>query len=97
MQKESQFQSGIIKELYKLYPGCIVLKTDPNYKQGIPDLIVLYGKTWLALEVKRSAKASHRPNQDYYINKMNNMSYASFIYPENRQIIFSQIAKHFTK
>lgn len=93
--KESAFQASIKKEIAKKYPGSIVLKTDPTQKQGIPDLIVLYGKHWAALEVKRSDKAKHRPNQDYYIERMNRMSYASFISPENKKEVYSEMEKLF--
>ena len=64
-------------------------------KQGIPDLLVLYHDKWVALEVKNSPTASHRPNQDQYVERMNEMSYASFIYPENEEKIFSELKEVF--
>lgn len=84
---ESNFQKGVIKEIKEKFPGCIVMKNDANYIQGIPDLLILYNDRWAALECKQSLKASHRPNQDYYVEKMNNMSYAAFISPENKKEI----------
>ena len=93
--KESRFQSLLIKELKKVFTGCIILKTDPNYKQGIPDLLILYKDKWAALEVKRSSKAHHQPNQDYYVNKMNEMSFASFIFPENKKEVLNGLRKTF--
>lgn len=95
MVKESVFQARLIKEIKKRFPGCIVLKNDPNYIQGIPDLLVLYGKHWCALEVKRHKKASHRPNQDYWVKRMNKMSYASFIFPENKKSVLKAVDKLF--
>lgn len=89
--KESLFQRNLIKEIKKMFPGCIVMKNDPNYIQGIPDLLILYGKRWAALEVKRSAKASIRPNQKYYISKMAKMGYASFVYPENKEAVLNEL------
>ena len=65
---EKHFQSKVIKEIKKMFKGSIVLKTDPTYIQGIPDLLILYKKHWAALEVKQSPKAAHRPNQDYYVD-----------------------------
>lgn len=92
---ESQFQSKLIKELKDKFPGCIVMKTDPTYKQGIPDLLILHNDKWAALEVKRSAKASHRPNQDYYVNKMGAMSFCEFICPENKEEVINGLYKTF--
>lgn len=82
---ESKFQAALIKEIKQLLPGCIVLKNDPDYIQGIPDLTILYGDKWATLEVKKTSNASHRVNQDYYVKKMNEMSYSAFVYPENKE------------
>ena len=76
---EKIFQSELIKELKALFPGCIILKNDPTYIQGIPDLLILFEDKWAALEVKKSITASHRPNQEFYVNKMGRMSYAKCI------------------
>lgn len=93
--KESEFQNSLIKELKKKFVGCIVTKNDPDYIQGIPDLIILFKNKWAALECKRSVKASHRPNQDYWVDKMNEMSYASFICPENKQEVLNGLEQAF--
>lgn len=91
MQKESKFQHSLIHQLKRMFPGCMIMKNDANYIQGIPDLIILYEDKWAALECKRSSKESHRPNQEYYISKMNEMSYASFIYPENKEKVLDEL------
>lgn len=83
--KESEFQSRLIKEIKARFPGCYVLKNDANYIQGFPDLLVLHGNKWAALEVKKEAKAHRQPNQDYYIGLLGVMSFASFVYPENKE------------
>lgn len=93
--KESEFQSELIKELKREFPGCMVLKNDPNYIQGIPDLIILYKDKWAALEVKKKEDAQHQPNQDYYISLMNGMSFAKFIYPENKEEILDELQRSF--
>lgn len=92
---ENKFQSKLIKEIKKEFPGCMVLKNDSSYIQGVPDLLVLYKEHWCSLEVKKSAKAKHRPNQDYYVDKMNDMSYSSFIYPENKETVMEELKKQF--
>lgn len=88
---ERDFQAGLIKELKARFPGCMVMKLDPDYIQGIPDLLVLFGDKWATLECKRSANASHRPNQNYYVSQMNEMSYSAFIYPENKEEILNEL------
>ena len=88
---ERDFQAKLIKELRLIFKGCIILKNDPNYIQGISDLIILYNDKWAALEVKKSEHASHRPNQEYYVDLMNEMSFASFIYPENKEEILYEL------
>lgn len=94
--RESQFQAQLIKKLNKMLPGIIVLKNDPNYIQGIPDLILLYKNRWAALEVKRGATASVRPNQAHYVRTMYAMSYAAFVYPENESEILSEVQQSLT-
>lgn len=91
MPLESKFQSDLIYELKQLYPGCIILKNDPNYMQGFPDLLMLYGDRWAAFEVKASKKARHRPNQEYYIMVLNDMSYATFVYPQNKEVFLHEL------
>lgn len=92
---ERDFQAGLIKELKNRFPGCVVVKNDPNYIQGIPDLLVLYEDKWAALECKKSANAKKRPNQDYYVDKMNQMSYSAFICPENKEEVLNDIQQAF--
>lgn len=91
--KESAFQKKLIKDIYERMPGCLVLKNDSSYMQGIPDLTVFYGSKWAMLECKQSNKSSHQPNQDYYVDKMNGMSYASFICPENKEEILNEMER----
>lgn len=88
---ESKFQSDLIKDLKDRFPGCEVLKNDPNYIQGFPDLLILHESKWAALEVKRSDSSDQQPNQDYYVGKLNGMSYASFVSPENKEEVFSEL------
>lgn len=95
MAKESAFQKGLINDLKKRFPGCMVLKNDPNYIQGIPDLLVLYEGRWAALECKKAKQASHQPNQDYYVERMNEMSFSRFVYPENKESVLDELQQSF--
>lgn len=90
---ESGFQDKLRDELKNLFPGCMIFKMDQI--QGIPDLLVLYRDKWAALENKKSANAKHQPNQDYYVDKMNNMSFARFICPENKEEVLNELCKTF--
>lgn len=94
---EREFQSKIIKEIKKEFPGCMVLKNDPTYIQGIPDLLVLYKDKWASLEIKASSTAKHQPNQDYYVDKMNEMSHSAFIFPENKDQVMNDLRKTFNE
>ena len=93
--RENKFQSKLIREIKYRFPGCIVMKNDSSYIQGIPDLLVLHGPHWAALEVKRNANASRRPNQDFYVKKMDDMSYASYVYPENKDDVMEDLTSIF--
>lgn len=95
MKKERDFQSNLKKELESMFPGCIITKLDSSYIQGIPDLLILYKDKWATLENKRYAKASRQPNQEYYVDKMNNMSFSRFIYPENKDEVLEELRHAF--
>jgi hypothetical protein len=92
---ENKFQSNLIKELKELFPGCIVMKTDANYIQGIPDLLVLYKNKWASLECKKSSGAKRQPNQEYYVGLMNKMSFSKFISPENKEEVLNELQQTF--
>lgn len=92
---ENKFKTQLVSELEEMFPGCIVVHLDPNEIQGIPDLLVLYGNKWAALEGKKSANATRRPNQDYYVDLMNRMSFAAFIYPENKEEVLHELQQAF--
>lgn len=92
---ENKFQAKLIKEIKDTFPGCIVMKNDSSYIQGIPDLLVLHNDKWAALECKQSRTASKRPNQDYYVGRMEEMSFAKFVYPENKDEVMNSLHHHF--
>jgi hypothetical protein len=92
---ESKFQASLIKNIKDRFPGCVVLKNDANYKQGIPDLTVFYKDKWAWLETKRSRNASHQPLQDYYIDRGNEMSFARFVSPENESEVLDELQQAF--
>lgn len=89
--RESVYQNKLIKKLKDLFPGCFILKNDPTYIQGIPDLTIFFGGRWAMLEVKESIDAPIQPNQEYYIEQFGKMSYAAFIYPENERVILDEL------
>lgn len=92
---ERDFQSKLIRDIKLRFEGCLVLKNDAGYLQGFPDLLILHKDHWAALEVKRKGDASRRPNQAYYIQKMNEMSYASFISPETKEDVLNGMEQAF--
>ena len=94
---ENKFQASLIRELKNEFPECIVMKNDSSYIQGIPDLLVLHKDKWASLEVKRSSNASHQPNQDYYVDKMNNMGFSRFVCPENKDNVMTDLRLYFEK
>lgn len=91
---ESNYQAGLITRIrQRLNDDCIILKNDPNYLQGIPDLLVIFKDKWAMLEVKTGPKASHQPNQDYYVQLANEWSFASFVYPENEEEVLNELER----
>lgn len=95
MTPETKFKKELTKEIEARFPSSMVLRTNPNHIQGIPDIIVLKDDKWAALEVKKSASAEHQPNQDYYVDQMDEMSYAAFVYPENKEEVLDALQQTF--
>lgn len=89
--KEAQFQAELVKDIKKILPDSVVIKNDANYQQGFPDLLILANGHWAALECKASANAARQPNQDHWVERLDGMSYAAFIYPENKKEILDAI------
>lgn len=92
---ESKFQAELIKELKEIFKECIVLKLDSGYLQGIPDLLILYKNKWAVLECKKFTKAKKQPNQPYYVDLLNSMSFSRFIYPENKKEVLYELQQSF--
>ena len=92
---ENKYQSNLIKKLKVMFPGCFILKTDASYQQGVPDLIILWRQRWASLEVKPSSTAQKQPNQDYHIERLGEMSFAAYIYPENEEEVLSALQQAF--
>ena len=97
MKKENDFQAKLKKELKAKYEGCIITKLDSGDIQGIPDLLILHKNKWATLENKRNEKAKRQPNQEYYVETMNNMSFSRFIYPENKDTVLKELDEFFNR
>jgi hypothetical protein len=85
------FKTQVMEDLRRIYPDAIILLADANHLQGIPDILILHENQWAALECKASARAVRQPNQEYYVGKMNSMSFAAFIYPENKDEVLDDL------
>lgn len=92
---ESKFQKELMDEIKKRYPECVIVKNDSGYIQGFPDWTILYKDRWAVLEAKRSKDSPKQPNQSYYVSKLNNMSYSSFVYPENKEEVLNGLQQAF--
>ena len=93
---ERDFQRELIKKIKGLFKGCVILKNDSNYIQGFPDLTILFNNNkWAVLECKKSMEGKRQPNQEFYINKLNNMSFARFVSPENEEEVLNELQQAF--
>ena len=92
---EAVFQAELIRDLYAIFPGCVVLKNDSSYMQGIPDLTIFYKNKWAWLEVKAAWNSIHQPNQDYYVEMGDAMSFGAFIFPENESEVLDDLQQAF--
>lgn len=93
--RENAYQAALIKKLRLMFPGCFILKNDSSYMQGVPDLLVLIDDWWGMLEVKSSADEPFQPNQEYYLQELDQMSFAACIYPENEDEVLDEIQRQF--
>lgn len=93
--QESDFQRNLKKDIKKMFPDAVVMKTDPRQIQGMPDLLILYKNKWACLECKRSTDAHRQQHQDYYVNKYDEMSFARFISPENKKEVLDELQQAF--
>ncbi len=93
---EAAYQSKLIRKLQRQFPGCVILKNDSSYCQGMPDLTFLWGANWATLEVKLSATSVRQPNQEYYVKQLDDMSFSAFIYPENEEAVIVALQEAFT-
>lgn len=94
-KREMPYRAGLMQRIRNRIPDCLILINDPDYIQGIPDILVLFKNTWAMLEVKRSPKAEKRPNQDFFIEKLGKMSFASFINPDNEEAVLNAMESAF--
>lgn len=95
MPRESKFEAHVVDRLHREFPGCFVMKNDAGLIQGIPDRAVLYNETWAMLEIKADEDAPEQPNQRYYIDLFDRMSFAAFIYPSNEEEVFRGLQQTF--
>lgn len=92
---EGAFKTKVIQRLKRLFPGCEIIKPDPSYSQGIPDLVILWKNYWASLEFKKSANANIQPNQEYYVQRLDGMSFAAFIHPGNVEEVLDALEQAF--
>lgn len=94
---ESKFQKDFLDEAKRRYPGCIALKNDSGYIQGFPDWTLLYKDKWAVLEMKKERGAIKQPNQEYYVDMLNSMSFSRFVFPENQEEVFEDLDTFFKR
>jgi hypothetical protein len=92
---ESRFQKELMDEIRERYPGCVILKNDSGYIQGFPDWTILYKDKWAVLEAKREKNAARQPNQEYYVDQLDGMSFSRFVYPENKEEVLRELQQTF--
>lgn len=92
---ESEFTLDLKDELRRRFTGCFIYKLDPNQVQGIPDLLVLWESHWAILETKRGLRSVRQPNQEYYVEQFDEMSFAAFIHPLNYREVLDEMERVF--
>jgi hypothetical protein len=92
---EGRFKDELVADLQRLFPGCHILWNNAGLQTGIPDMLILWQNKWAMLEPKRSATAAHQPNQDWFIDRFNDMSFAAFVFPENKEEVLDDLQRAF--
>jgi hypothetical protein len=95
LKKENIVQREFIQELSEIFEDCIILKNDPTYIQGFPDLTFLWRDKWAVFETKKSSKEPYQPNQEFYIKVLNGMSFSRAVYPENKEEVLYDLQQSF--
>lgn len=90
---EKDFQVELRTQLKNRFPGCLILKQNPNSRQGIPDWLVLYQDKWASLETKRAFRAKRQVNQEFYVDQLDDMSFAAFVDPENVEEVLDDLER----
>ena len=93
--RESYFQRNLIREIEDLFPGAIVIKVETRSVQGFPDLLILWHDKWATLECKAYRTARKQPNQEGYVRLLDEMSFSSFVYPENKEEVLHDLQQAF--
>ncbi len=83
MAKEQNLQTQILRWLRS--KGCFVMKiqASPGVPQGTADIFFCKDGFYGFLEVKASKSAKKQPHQAEFIEKMDEWSFARFVWPEN--------------
>ena len=92
---ERDYQTHVLRRLRGMFPGCVILRNDAGYMQGIPDWSLFWGRQWAMLEIKKDKKARVQPNQPHYVEVLNEMSFAAFIYPETEEEVLDALQRAF--
>src|SRR6187551_2038853 len=92
---EAQYQAKLIKKLERMFPDCLIMRGDTFRQQGILDLFILWGPYWASLEVKLSPTSDRQPNQDYFVKKLDEMSFAAYISPEVEEEVLNALQQAF--
>lgn len=90
---ESEFKRKFKNMLEQSYPGCVLVDINPEQFRSFPDLLFLYDKFWATFEMKRTVGSAVRPNQPYWVEKLDNMSFSRFVEPGTAKEVLDDLAR----
>ncbi len=94
---ESKFKKRTERRIRKrLQRVKIYIVKSSTEVRSAPDLFILGSGMWAALEFKKHKDADRQPNQEHIIDYLDNMSYATFVYPENVEGVLDDLEELFT-